>query len=416
MGNAAYRIRLAKVQGNDKVVSIDDCAFENWTSLKRITVPRKITTLGDGVFSECPSLTSITFTLPTKISSLGHEVFINCSSLTSVALPSTITVLGDSVFQGCTSLTSVTLPLMITSLGDRFFYNCSSLSSVALPQITTVGDSCFYGCSSLISITVPSTVTSFGYGVFQGCSSLRSVTLPLTITSLEAGLFWDCSALKSITLPPNINTIDSHIFCRCVSLTTVNIRGNITSISSRAFEGCSRLTIIKAPSFSTTTFDEDRGELKELLVEAGYSKGNPDDFLHDQPTQQDCHMYYDRKAWARTNGEYYCLPLCTAAARSLKWEDMRHIFAANMPAIYKVDWLTGLPLFMLAAVGPCSDMESIYNLLKQYPLAIGTMEKRSHGVDKSVQDRNGMTLRSQPSKDKHSYQFYQELLENDMYG
>lgn len=33
-------------------------------------------------------------------------------------------------------------------------------------------------------------------------------------------------------------------------------------------------------------------------------------------------------------------PLYTAAARSLKWEDMKLIFAKNMPVIYQIDVMT----------------------------------------------------------------------------
>ena len=81
-------------------------------------------------------------------------------------------------------------------------------------------------------------------------------------------------------------------------------------------------------------------------------------------------MYYDIKAWGRTRGSDGRLPLCTAAARSLKWEHMQQMFDGNMPAIYEADEVTALPLFMLAAVGKKSDIESIFNLLKEYPMAI----------------------------------------------
>jgi len=42
----------------------------------------------------------------------------------------------------------------------------------------------------------------------------------------------------------------------------------------------------------------------------------------------------------------------------------------NMPVVDEIDVVTGLPLFMLAAVGPTSDIESIYNLLRENPPAI----------------------------------------------
>jgi len=65
------------------------------------------------------------------------------------------------------------------------------------------------------------------------------------------------------------------------------------------------------------------------------------------------------------------LPLFTAAERSLKWNKMEQIFTAYMPVIQEIDDVSGLPLFMLAAAGPASDIESVYNLLNAYPAAIG---------------------------------------------
>ena len=41
-----------------------------------------------------------------------------------------------------------------------------------------------------------------------------------------------------------------------------------------------------------------------------------------------------------------------------------------MVAIYERDVVTGLSVFMLAAVGMKSDLESVYRLCREYPVAI----------------------------------------------
>ena len=58
------------------------------------------------------------------------------------------------------------------------------------------------------------------------------------------------------------------------------------------------------------------------------------------------------------------LPLFAGAERSLKWSYMEKIFTVNMPVMQEVDALSGLPIFMLAAAGPDSDIEAVYNTLK----------------------------------------------------
>ena len=49
-----------------------------------------------------------------------------------------------------------------------------------------------------------------------------------------------------------------------------------------------------------------------------------------------------------------------------------------MPAVYELDVLTGLSLFMLAAVGPLSDIESVYSILKEFPLAFKNIIDEKH--------------------------------------
>ena len=88
----------------------------------------------------------------------------------------TITSIGEGAFFGCSSLTSVTIPDSVTSIGDYAFDYCSSLTSVTIPdRVTSIGVAAFYGCSSLTSVTIPDSVTEIGYYAFWDCSSLTSV-------------------------------------------------------------------------------------------------------------------------------------------------------------------------------------------------------------------------------------------------
>ena len=86
-------------------------------------------------------------------------------------------------------------------------------------------------------------------------------------------------------------------------------------------------------------------------------------------------MYYNIKKLASTRDVDGCLPLFTATARSLLWAEMTRFFAQNMTVLHEVDSLIGLPLFMLAAVDKSSDLESVYNLLVEYPSAINLRDK-----------------------------------------
>ena len=74
--------------------------------------------------------------------------------------------------------------------------------------------------------------------------------------------------------------------------------------------------------------------------------------------------------WVNTMGQNVRFPIFMAAAVSIKWKDIKRIFEANKIAIYERDVVTGLSPFMLAAVGMKNDLESVYRLCREYPVAI----------------------------------------------
>ena len=206
------------LKGCTKLTQLGNHVFRECSSLTSMALPDGLTQLGDGVFMNCSSLTSVSF--PDGLTQLGDYVFWECSSLTSVMLPDRLTQLGDEVFKGCSSLTSVTLPDGITQLGDKVFFSCSSLTSVSLPDgLTQLGDSVLSWCSSLTSVALPDGVTQLGDGVFFECSSLTSVALPDGLTRLGWGLFYGCSSLTSVLLPDGL-MLREGVFDQCSSLTS----------------------------------------------------------------------------------------------------------------------------------------------------------------------------------------------------
>ena len=191
----------------DSVTSIEEGAFGGCTSLTSITIPDGVTSIGGAAFYECTSLTSIT--IPDGVTSIGNDTFWSCTSLTSITIPDGVTSIGGNAFHGCTSLTNITIPESVTSIGERAFANCSSLTSITIPDnVTSIGESAFGLCTSLTSITIPDGVTSIGYGTFQFCTSLTSITIPNSVTSIGELAFRECRFLKTVVmegLPPTVD-------------------------------------------------------------------------------------------------------------------------------------------------------------------------------------------------------------------
>lgn len=116
--------------------------------------------------------------------------FIN--SIKTVSLPSTITTIGYEVFQNCVSLTTVNIPASVTSLGYSTFENCTSLVNVDFQANLSDGilpNNTFKGCTSLQEITLPESITAVGFSAFEGCTSLTTVNVMATSLSIAPDAF-----------------------------------------------------------------------------------------------------------------------------------------------------------------------------------------------------------------------------------
>ena len=258
-----------------------------------VLIPDSVTSIGDGAFSGCSGLTSVT--IPDGVTYIGTLAFRACSGLTSVTIPDSVMSIGDRAFSGCTNLTSVTIPDSVTSIGGYAFLNCSGLTSVHITDLAkwcgiSFGNSyanplyyahdLYLNGEKVTALTIPNSVTSIGQDAFSCCSGLTSVTIPNSVTSIGVGAFYGCNGLTSVTIPDSVTSIGGEAFEYCSGLLSfsvaadnpsyksvsgllltkdgetlvaglngdVTIPDSVTSIGGRAFYGCSGLTSVTIPN------------------------------------------------------------------------------------------------------------------------------------------------------------------------
>ena len=258
-------------------ISIPNNCFQK-KSIKTISISGGVSSLGNGAFSSCANLTSVTFGKNSTIKEIPEECFDGCTSLASIAIPSTVTSIGEKVFKDCESLSSIEIPSSVTSISGYAFQGCKSLSSVTIPNsVTSIGNNAFSACvalssitipnsvisigdyafsnTSLSSITIPSGVTSIGAAAFGSCYKLANITISNSVTSIGDNAFSECTSLSSVKIPDSVTSIGKAVFANCTSLSSVTISNKVTSISEYAFSECDNLSSVEMPS-SVTSIDE----------------------------------------------------------------------------------------------------------------------------------------------------------------
>lgn len=226
---------LTELELPDSITTIDYRAFDGWDKLKSLSFGKNVTKisggsvkncalitsvtikgvlseLGDGVFSDCPNLTNLSFeaiptikkfVLPESIDTIPDYMFYNWTSLEELHLHEN-TKINRCVLNNNYSLRKVSCSyislLELFSYGDsstsmeesdnfyevylkkdfysyaHYYHIPKTLTEIEFIESTTsIANYCLYGMKSIKTIRIPSSVTYFGLGSFSGLEGLEKV-------------------------------------------------------------------------------------------------------------------------------------------------------------------------------------------------------------------------------------------------
>lgn len=287
------------------VTAIGEGAFADMASLRAVSVPDSVRSIGHGAFKGCKSLTSLRTPVYTCENApffgalFGAASYETNGSAVPAELSTLVLTAGESIpdyaFYACRGLEAVSLPETLTELGDFAFYGCEALAYITTADtaLASLGERAFAGCDALLSLTLPATVQTMGMGMLEGCGKLESLTIPFVggctadfplsedeKTAIEEGdavhpaestgylgyLFGASSytftagylpdSLITVTLSEGCETIPANAFFECGSIAEIVLPEGLTAIGRRAFYGCEYLASMTLPDSVETVGDD----------------------------------------------------------------------------------------------------------------------------------------------------------------
>lgn len=294
----------------DNALYVDNCliAVKPEVAGEAYEIAEGTRVIGDGAFSKCSSLTSVT--IPSSVISIGGGAFIDCSSLTSVTIPSSVMYIGweafkgtalyndasnwvdnvlyvdnclieakrdisgaydiaegtrviaESAFDGYKSLTSVTIPSSVVNIGPRAFASADNLTDIhvesgnpaylsengVLYNAEQTSLLCYPEGKKDGTLTIPASLRCFGYGAFNYNSYLNTIEWNavnfLDFTSIYDSPGW--RYVSTLVIGEGVEHIPAYL-CHyiSISLRSLTIPSTLTSVGQDAFAGCGNFTVYK---------------------------------------------------------------------------------------------------------------------------------------------------------------------------
>ncbi|MBO5076139.1 MAG: leucine-rich repeat domain-containing protein [Clostridia bacterium] len=174
------------------VEAIDECAFQDNTTITSVFIPGTVQTIDEDAFAGCTSLAAVT--LSDGLTGINEGAFYGCTALKSITIPQTVAGISSYAFRGC-GLEEVTL-ISCVDLRNNVFSDCEKLRSFVIKNVYNgsykIMNNAFGGCYSLEELVLAPGLTEIGTWNFPDAPNLKTVFLPRSLKSIGA-----CTFLRS---------------------------------------------------------------------------------------------------------------------------------------------------------------------------------------------------------------------------
>lgn len=199
-------------------------AFSSCTA-EEIILPDGMESLREMSFYNCTYLKSIT--LPQSMKTIGNNCFDSCTSLVTADLGGA-TEIGEGVFTNCDLLASITLSGNCTSIdnGHVPFSNCYGLEEINV----TDGDGSFSSKDGILFSGDGKTLIKYPINRYG-----KTYEVPKGTKEIAKYAFTDSKLIEDVVLPDSVESIGSFAFYNCHELKKLRAHKGIGNIGEFAF-------------------------------------------------------------------------------------------------------------------------------------------------------------------------------------
>lgn len=191
---------LTSVTGSENLTVIPEKAFDDCKALCNFDFGKSLTVIGEGAFVSS-GLEEADLSGCKSLSSIGAWAFASNADLKNAKLPDHSIQLGEGIFFECTSLTSVELPESLKVLPAFTFKDTPLKEEIVLPaEIDTIGDYAMMGVSHVSVLTLPASLSDIGEGAMEDMTALTEIDASAltSVPELEQNVWYgvDQSAVR----------------------------------------------------------------------------------------------------------------------------------------------------------------------------------------------------------------------------
>lgn len=330
-----YPDGLMKLTGSGDMTDYKNFRDTPWYNfrydIKAIEIGKDITSIGVYAFFGAINCERVTFEEGSKLSDIGGSAFYYLSSLKEITVPDHVTSIGNYSFGYDTKLEQVYLPAGISFINDTAFNSCDwgrlvlhvledsyaeqyavdkgilyetysrpassgmcgenvqwAFYENGLLRLTGSGDMTDYKNYrdtpwydfryDIKSIEIDKNITSIGVYAFFGAMNCESIIFEpgSQLTDIGGSAFYYFSSLKEITIPDTVRTIGNYAFGYATQLEKVYIPDRMYAINDTAFNSCDwdKLVLNVLSGSKAEEYAQQKGiryESREPLPEPIYS-------------------------------------------------------------------------------------------------------------------------------------------------